>query len=235
MSRILLVDDEQDLLWALQYCLRDEGYEVLTAQDGVAALAAARRQRPALVVLDIIMPRLDGLQVCRRLRRDAALATVPILFLTERNGVEAKVRGLDEGGDDYITKPFDLQELKSRIKALLRRGQLASKESPQLEEQCCLTAGRLTLSLRTCQVSIGDQTVQLTPIQFDLLHYLMSHANEVISSRQLLQQVWGTPPNLVDTVLVRWHIKRLRLQIEPDPTQPVYIRTVPRHGYQLTV
>ena len=121
MARILLADDEQDLVWAVRHSLSDEGYEVLTAYDGMEALAIARCHRPDLVILDIAMPRLDGLQVCRRLRRDPTLAAVPILFLTVRSAIEDRIKGLDEGGDDYLVKPFDLEELKARVKALLRR------------------------------------------------------------------------------------------------------------------
>lgn len=235
MARILLVDDEQDLVWAVQRSLSDEGYEVLTAYNGVEALAVARRHRPDVVILDIVMPLLDGLQVCRRLRRDLTLATVPILFLTERSAIEDRITGLDEGGDDYLIKPFDLQELKARVRALLRRRRSAPEGGPGPKGQdSLLVVGPLTLDLHTCQASVGEKTVQLTPTEFDLLHHLMSHPGEVFSSPHLLQQVWGYPPETADPGLVRWHIKNLRAKIEPDPAHPVYLRTVPRHGYILT-
>lgn len=127
-ARILVVDDEQDLLWALQHSLSDEGYEVLTAQNGKEGLCAARRHRPDLVILDIVMPELNGLRVCRELRRDPSLASVPIIFLTVRSTVEDRIAGLDEGGDDYIVKPFDTGELKARIRALLRRSPSAPRK-----------------------------------------------------------------------------------------------------------
>jgi DNA-binding response OmpR family regulator len=235
MARILLVDDEQDLVWAVQHSLSDESYEVLTAYDGVEALTIARRHRPDLVILDIVMPHLDGLQVCQRLRRDPTLAAVPILFLTGRSAIEDRITGLDEGGDDYLVKPFDLQELKARVRALLRRRRSASEGGPGSEGQdSLLVVGPLTLDLHTCQASVGEKTVQLTPTEFDLLHHLMIHPGEVFSSLQLLQQVWGYPPETADPGLVRWHIKNLRAKIEPDPANPVYICTVPRHGYILT-
>jgi DNA-binding response OmpR family regulator len=234
MNRILLVDDEQDLVWAVRHSLNDEGYEVLTAYDGVEALAVARRHRPDLVILDIVMPRLDGLQVCHVLRRDPALAAVPVLFLTVRNAIDDRIKGLDGGGDDYLVKPFDLGELKARIRALLRRSRPAPEGAPGLEgRNSLLKVGPLTLDLHTCQVRVGGKTVQLTPTEFDLLHHLMVHLGEVFSSQQLLQQVWGYPPETADPGLVRWHIKNLRAKIEPDPAQPVYIRTIPRHGYIL--
>jgi DNA-binding response OmpR family regulator len=234
MARILLVDDEQDLVWAVRHSLSDEGYEVLTAYDGVEALAVARRHRPDLVILDIVMPRLDGLQVCHRVRRDPTLAAVPILFLTVRSAIEDRLKGLDEGGDDYLVKPFDLRELKARVKALLRRGRSAPEGGPGPEGRgSLLVVGPLTLDLYTRQVRVGEKSIQLTPAEFDLLHHLMTHPGEVFSSQQLLRQVWGYPPETADPGLVRWHMKNLRAKIEPDPVRPVCIRTVPHHGYIL--
>ena len=232
MTRILVVDDEQDLVWAVRRSLSDEGHEVLTAYDGMEALAIARRHRPDLVILDIAMPRLDGLQVCRRLRRDPTLAAVPILFLTVHSGIQDRIKGLDEGGDDYLTKPFDLEELKARVRALLRRARSVLEGGLEAEGPGpLLVAGPLVLDLHTRQVHLGEKAVQLTPTEFDLLYHLMTHPGEIFSSRQLLRQVWGYPPKSADPGLVRWHVKNLRTKIEPDPAHPVYIRTVPRHGY----
>jgi DNA-binding response OmpR family regulator len=232
MARILLVDDEKDLVWAVRHSLSDEGYEVLTAYDGVEALTVARRHPPDLVILDVVMPRLDGLQVCRRLRRDPVLATVPILFLTVRSAIEDRIKGLDEGGDDYLVKPFDLGELKARIRALLRRVQFVQERGPEPEGQVTLLeVGPFTLDLNTSQVRVGEKTAQLTPVEFDLLYYLMNHPGEVFSTQQLLRQVWGYPAGTADPSLVRWHIKNLRTKLESDPFNPVYIRTVPHHGY----
>ncbi len=234
-ARILLVDDEQDMVWAVRHSLDDEGYEVLTAYDGVEALAVARRHRPDLIILDIVMPRLDGLQVCHRLRRDPALAAVPILFLTVRSAIEDRITGLDEGGDDYLVKPFDLRELKARIRALLRRSRPAPAGGPGSGSLgSLLVVGPLALDLHTRRVRVGGETVQLTPTEFDLFHHLITHPGELFSSQQLLEQVWGYPPETADPSLVRWHIKNLRVKIEPDPAHPAYIRTVPRHGYILT-
>lgn len=236
MAQILLVDDEQDLVWAVRHSLSDEGYEVLTAGNGLEALTAARNHHPDLIVLDIVMPRLDGLQVCHRLRRDPTLAAVPILFLTVRSAVEDRIQGLDEGADDYLVKPFDMGELKARIRALLRRRRLASAGGRPPDDGCGrLEAGALTLDLHTHQVHTAEKATQLTPTEFDLLRYLMAHAGEVFSSRHLLQQVWDYPPGTADPSLVRWHIKNLRDKIEPDPDHPTYIQTIPRHGYILKV
>jgi len=231
-TRILVVDDEKDLVWAVRQSLSDEGWEVLTAYDGMEALAVAQGHRPDLVILDIVMPRLDGLQVCRRLRRDLTLAAVPILFLTVRTAIEDRIKGLDEGGDDYLTKPFDLRELKARVRALLRRARSASEEGPGIADQGpLLVMGSLALDLHTCQVRAGEKTAQLTSTEFDLLHHLMTHSGEVFSSQQLLQQVWGYPTRTGDPGTVRWHVKNLRAKIEADLAHPVYIRTVHGHGY----
>jgi two-component system response regulator RpaA len=231
-DRILLVDDEQDLVWAVRHSLCDEDYEVFTASDGLEALAIAQSHRPNIIILDILMPCLDGLQVCRRLRQDPTLASVPIIFLTVRNTVEDRIKGLDAGSDDYLVKPFDLGELKARIRALLRRDHPALPDLPDLVGQCSsLKIGLFTLSPRTCQVNIGKKIVQLTQTEFDLLHYLALHPGEVFSSHQLLQQVWGYPPAIADPSLVRWHIKNLRAKVEPDPSHPIYVCNQPRHGY----
>jgi DNA-binding response OmpR family regulator len=234
-TRILVVDDEQDLVWALRHSLGDEGYEVLTAHDGRHALTVARHHHPDLVVLDVVMPELNGLQVCRRLRRDPTLASVPILFLTVRSTVEDRVAGLDRGGDDYLVKPFDTRELKARIRTLLRRSQIMPRDGRMRRQaDATLRVGRLALDLRTRQARAGDgRLVQLTSTQTDLLHHLMLHPDEVFSSRQLLQQVWGYPPDTGELSTVRWHIKNLREKIEPDPADPTYIRTIPHQGYLL--
>jgi len=153
-ARILLVDDEQDLVWALRHSLSDEGYKVLAAGNGAEALALAQRKSPDLVILDIVMPGLDGLEVCRRLRRDPALAAVPILFLTVRNDIEDQVIGLDGGADDYLVKPFDVRELKARVRALLRRSQFTTGEAHGIERQdSVLAVGSLSLDLHRRQVA----------------------------------------------------------------------------------
>lgn len=234
MSRILLVDDEPDLVWAVRHSLSDEGYEVVTAGDGLEALAVARRHRPDLIILDMVLPSLSGLQVCQKLRRDPALAAVPIMFLTVHNTIDDRVAGLDEGADDYLIKPFDLRELKARVRALLRRGRPTADDRPRMNgRSAMLVVGSLALNPHTRQVHVGEKVVQLTPVEFDLLHHLMVHAGEVFSSEQLLEQVWGYALEAAEPGLVRWHIRNLRTKIESNPSDPVYIRTVPRHGYIL--
>jgi DNA-binding response OmpR family regulator len=230
-ARILVVDDEQGMVWAIRHSLSDEGYDVLSAYDGLEALGVARRHQPDLMILDIIMPRLDGLQVCREVRRDPMLGAVPILLLTGCGDTDDVVTGLDEGADDYLVKPFEMKELKARIRALLRRGSSGERVGP--DGRRLLVAGDLTLDLNARQVHVGEKAEQLTPTEFDLLHHLMRHPGEVFSSQELLEQVWGYPSKPSSSSLVRWHIQNLRAKIEPDPGQPTYIRTEGRHGYML--
>ncbi len=230
-ARILLVDDEPDFLWAVQYSLKDESYEVLTACDGVEALAIARRHRPDLIILDIRMPRLDGLEVCREIRRDPTLGAVPILMLTALGDINDEVTGLDEGADDYVVKPVEMTVLKARVRALLRRGRSAPDEGPTLDGRRYLSARNLALDLNTRQVHVGEKTEQLTPTEFKLLRHLMSHPGEFFTARELLELVWEFTWGSTSDSLVRWHIQNLRAKIEPDPSRPIYIHTVRGHGY----
>lgn len=235
MSRILIVDDERDLVWALERTLTDEGHEVEAAYDGAQALAAAGRNRPDLVILDVVIPRLDGLEVCQTLRRDPSLAAVPILFLSARNTVLDRVKGLDEGADDYLTKPFELQELRARVRALLRRAGKPSQGNSEHDGASVLEAGPLILDLRTSRLTVEQETRQLTPTECDLVRYLMTHPRQAFSSEQLLRKVWGYSPESADPGLVRWHVKNIREKIERDPRRPRFILTIPRHGFVLDV
>ncbi len=246
MPHLLVVDDEQDLIWAVQNRLSSEGYDVETAGDGVEALAAINRRRPDLIILDIILPRLDGLQVTNRLRENPDLAGIPLIMLTSRSTIEDRVTGLNLGADDYVVKPFDLRELTARVRALLRRTRpsrrpgRASPSDPTVAttvrsdpKKTIITIGSLRLDLNTRQVSLKDRTAQLTPAEFDLLRFLLNHRRQIFSSEQLLRQVWGYLADAADPGLVRWHIKNLRAKIEPDPRHPTLLRTVPRQGYLL--
>ena len=222
------------MVWAVEHCLRDEGYQVLMAYDGLGALQIVKEHRPDLVILDIHMPLLDGLQVCRELRRNVEFSIMPILFLTERRLVMDRIKGLDSGGDDYLVKPFDLGELKARVRALLRRARFPqdTPETP-LEELPSITYGSLRLDGLTHQAQVSGQMVQLTPTECALLAYLMTHPRRISSSQQLAQWALGYRLLPDDGNLVRWHIKNLRQKIEPDPQHPTYVLTVPHQGYIL--
>jgi DNA-binding response OmpR family regulator len=228
MTVILVVDDDEEVAKTIQISLTQGGHQVLWAGNGYEALQRARRQRPDLVLLDIAMPEMDGIEVCRRLRGSLATASTPILFLTASSGIESKIAGFNAGADDYLVKPFDLQELNLRVKALLRRGFAKPIETPPR-----LMVGPLSLNCHTFELTVGDKTVLLTPVEFELLYFLMSHAGKIFSAEQLLRQVWQYPPGTGSPELVRAHIRNLRIKIEPDPKSPVYLKTVGRFGYAI--
>ncbi len=230
MNEILVVDDDRDVARSIELALRRRGFRVSLAHSGVEALKLLRRCRPHLVILDVVMPGLDGLEVCRRLRADPNTAELPIIFLTARGQDQDRIAGLRAGADDYISKPFNLEELVLRVKAVLRR----CCREPSPEQPAKLTAGGLVLDSRKFEVTTPEKKrVLLTPTEFDLLYHLMSHAGQVFSSERLLQEVWDFPHNTGSTDLVRAHVKNLREKIEPDPRHPIYLRTVPRHGYMV--
>lgn len=229
MPTVLVVDDEELVASLLQRQLQADGYDVLTAMDGLTALALARRHHPDLAILDIDMPGMSGLELCRRLREDPTLQDVLILFLSHLDDVADRVRGLNTGADDYLPKPFDTDELLARVRALLRR----SRRLAEAAAVPVLQAGPLELNPARCTARIRDRSVELTPVQFDLLYHLMSHPDEVFEADQLLVQVWGYAPGTGDTSLVRWHVKNLRQIIEDDPSSPRLLCTVPRQGYVL--
>ena len=228
MARILVVDDDRDVAGTIERTLKRKGHQVVVAYGGVQALQLIQGQRPDLVVLDIMMPRMDGIEVCQRIRTLPNVASVPILFLTAKGKIEDKIVGFEAGADDYLTKPFDLRELELRVKALLRRS--LPTEVPKTP----LKIGSLSLDPRTFELSVDNNILLLTPVEFELLYYLMRHAGEVVSTERLLQEVWEYPPGTGDPNLVRAHIRNIRSKIEPEPDNPTYIKTISRHGYLIT-
>jgi two-component system OmpR family response regulator len=223
-SRILVVDDEPNITDLVATALRYEGFEVDTAHDGRAALAKAVSFRPQLLVLDVMLPDLDGFEVARRLRQEGR--RVPMLFLTARDATEDKVRGLTLGGDDYVTKPFSLEELLARVRAVLRR----VRSSP--EEGARLRFADLELDEETREVFRGSTPIELTPTEFKLLRYLMLNPRRVLSKAQILDHVWeydfGGDANVVET-----YISYLRKKI--DSLGPPLIHTLRGAGYSLRV
>lgn len=227
MTEILVVDDDRDVAESIELALRRTGFRVTVACSGVEALKTIRRYRPDLVILDVMMPGMSGLEVCRRMRSEPNLADLPIIFLTARGQARDRIAGLRAGADDYIGKPFILEELTLRVRAILRRAGRTLKDESITE----IEAGGLKLDVRTFEVTCQDRTVLLTPTEFDLLYHLMANAGQVFSSERLLQEVWDFPYDTGSTDLVRAHVKNLRAKIEPDPGRPIYLRTVSRHGY----
>ena len=227
MTEILVVDDDRDVAQSIELALRRHSFRVTLAHSGVEALKTLRRYQPDLVILDVLMPGMSGLEVCRRMRTDPNLAPLPVVFLTARGQARDRIEGFRAGADDYISKPFILEELLLRVQAILRRVERAPtrKASPVIE------VGSLSLDSRSFEATTAAKTVLLTPTEYDLLYHLMAHAGQVFSSERLLQEVWDFPYETGSTDLVRAHVKNLREKIEPDPRHPSYLRTIPRHGY----
>jgi DNA-binding response OmpR family regulator len=223
-ATIMLVDDEESIQKLLTYPLEREGYTVVQARDGEEALRRFAEQPIDLVVLDIMLPRLDGLEVCRRLRTGSA---VPIIMLTARDDEVDKVLGLELGADDYITKPFSIRELRSRIRAVLRRAGLRADQAVD----GTIEAGAILIDPAKRAVTVDGDRVQLTYVEFEVLHTLASHPGRVYSRQALLEAVWGDSayrePRTIDV-----HIRHLREKIEPDPREPAYIFTVRGVGYR---
>ncbi len=231
---ILVVEDEPILRDTIVYNLRADGYDVLTAGDGATALDTAQRSRPDLVLLDLMLPVMDGLEVCRQLRRRSETNTVPILMLTARAEETDKVVGLELGADDYVTKPFSWRELRARVRALLRRTEPrpeAASPSSQQEETRVLMAEALRVDLDRREVTIGERQVELPARLFDLLVYLLRHRGTVLTRDRLLEHVWGYD-FAGDTRTVDVHIRWLREKIEDDPANPVLVQTVRGVGYR---
>jgi DNA-binding response OmpR family regulator len=224
-ARILLVDDEQAVQTLLTYPLRKEGYEVVAAMDGQEALDRFAEQRFDLVVLDLMLPRLDGIEVCRRLR---TRSQVPIIMLTAKGDELDKVTGLEMGADDYITKPFSVREFRSRVKAALRRGHMDGRGATRGGEP--ISSGEMEIDLDRRLTTVRGEPVALTYVEFEILTALAAARGRVFTREELLERVWGDStyrdPRTVDV-----HIRHLREKLETDPKKPEYLFTVRGVGY----
>ena len=224
MKKILVVDDEALLVKGIRFNLQNDGYEVMTGCDGIEAVELARSQNPDLIVLDVMMPRLDGLQACSKIRE---FSDVPIILLTAKSGDMDKLLGFDQGADDYLTKPFNILELKARIRAMLRRtGSAAPKEAPRNE----LTGGSIRLDLDARNAYRDGELADLTAKEFDVIEHLMRNPNRVFSRENLLDTIWAYEYRS-DIRTVDVHIRRLREKLEADPAQPKHIMTKWGVGY----
>ncbi len=247
-KKILIIEDDDIVARTIERCLRGGDYRVMLASSGVDGLQAARRDVPDLIILDVIMPGMDGYTVCKEMRKDSLLSEVPILFLTAKTKDDDKITGLAAGADDYLGKPFNVDELLLRIKAILRRTQRMKQESApapvspaaaetasgrkKTERIICM--GAYTLNTRSFEFhSPQTGTFRLTPVQYDLLYHLMTHPGEIFSPNRLLDEVWDYPSDAGSPDLVRVHIKNLRERIEVDPKNPAFIQTVPGYGYTI--
>jgi DNA-binding response OmpR family regulator len=222
-AKILVVEDEPNMVAGLRDNFEFEGYQVITASDGVEGLRRALEESPDLVVLDVMMPRMSGLEVCKQLR--AQRASIPIIMLTARGQEVDKVVGLELGADDYVTKPFSIRELLARVKAILRRSAVVPKQQDQH------TFGDVEVDLRRRRVVRSGKALDISSMEFELLKYFVCHSGETLSRDRLLEDVWGYE-NYPTTRTVDTHLVRLRQKLEPDPEQPQYFLTVHGTGYR---
>lgn len=220
-QRILLVDDDPGIMVAVKQALTTHGYEMATATDGLEALAAFEREPPELILLDLVMPRCSGLEVCQRIRE---LSATPIIILSVKGSEADIVSVLDLGADDYLVKPFRLAELLARVRAVLRRGSKILATT--------VTCGDLKIDTEEHRVTLAGRNITLTPIEYALLAELAANVGRVLTTRLLLQQVWGHQYSDA-TDYIKGVVRRLRVKIEPDPAHPRYIITEPHLGYRL--
>ncbi len=262
-ANILVVEDDDIVARTIERCLRGGEFRVTLAGTGVEGLQVARRHTPDLVILDVILPGMDGYAVCREMRADPLLKDVPILFLTAKTKDEDKITGFNAGADDYLSKPFNLDELILRVRAILRRTRLTARDPDQEAEarslamagvlprgrtgqpvkqadepagknDRCLEIRGYVLDTRTYELTTPHHgKIRLTPVQFDLLYHLMSHPGEIFSPPRLLDEVWDYPTDAGSPDLVRVHIKNLRERVEEDPRTPTFIETIPGYGYTI--
>lgn len=221
MKKIMLIEDDADLFALLKYNLEKEGFALVGSQTGKGAIDLCRRERPDLILLDIMLPDSDGLDICKGIRLHPELVHIPIIFLTARASEADRIVGLELGANDYIVKPFFIRELIARIKIQFR---------PQPAAQRALKSGTLELDRSSCRVWVNGQEIQLTATEFRLLEFLMARPGVVFSREQLLDSVWGHDRAVTDRT-VDVYILRLRQKVEPDPANPTLIRSVRGFGY----
>ena len=229
MSKILVIDDDISILELVQINLELMGHDVVTSPDGVKGFAFIKQEMPDLVILDVMMPEVDGYTVAQRVRQNESTKDIPILMLTALGMLQDKVQGFNSGVDDYLVKPFELEELKIRVKALLRR----SHSTPEsLKKPEIFTIGDITLITESLAVKIQNQEIKLTPIEFDIINCLVQNHGQIVSSGTLLQEVWGYSPD-DDVETIRVHIRHLRAKLEKVFPERSYIETVYGGGYKL--
>ncbi len=260
---VLVIEDDEIVARTIERSLRGNEFKITTVNSGVEGLKTARKLLPDIVILDVVMPGMDGYTVCREMRADPLLKNIPILFLTAKIKDEDKIAGFNAGGDDYLSKPFNIDELILRVRAILRRTKSQAKpaaiqdiapavntslpqsvqnilnklsqETKTVEADYCLIVGEYVLDTRSYELYTPHKgKMRLTPVQFDLLYHLMSHAGQIFSPARLLDEVWNYPSDAGSPDLVRVHIKNLRERIEINPGTPSFIRTVPGYGYTIS-
>lgn len=221
--KVLVVDDEAQITRTLRHSLAAHGYDVRTASDGVSALDTFHDWRPDMIITDLQMPEMDGIEFCREIRK---LSQLPLIVLSVRGEERTKVKALDAGADDYVTKPFGIEELLARVRAALRRSPEASGETETMLED-----GDFHIDLSTREVRVKDESIHLTPKEFDLLVFLFRNRNKVVTHRAILATIWGGS-SVEQTEYLRVFVGQLRKKVEDDPSEPRYIRTEPWVGYR---
>jgi DNA-binding response OmpR family regulator len=230
MAHVLVVDDDARLSGSIARALREQNYRCTVCNTSGLALDLIGREMPDVAILDVSMPGLSGLELCRKIREQLSPDQLPILFLSAWGLPEDRIAGLEAGGDDYLAKPFNVRELELRVSGLLRR---SGRGQEQQEELFDVSVRDLRLDAKTFRALVGPREVPLTPVEYELLRYLMLRAGEVVSAEQLLQEVWRYYPGTGDAAVVRVQIMNLRDKIEQDRRQPRYITTIYRHGYMI--
>ncbi|PQD94660.1 DNA-binding response regulator [Pradoshia eiseniae] len=230
-KKVLVVEDEESIITLLTYNLEQAGFTVIKAMDGEMGKQLAMTEKPDVVILDLMLPKLDGIEVCKILRQNKI--TVPILMLTAKSEEFDKVLGLELGADDYMTKPFSPREVVARVKALLRRVDMLNMASETKEDDSeCMTIAKLKIYFERYEAYLGDEMLELTPKEFELLAYLAKNKSRILTRDQLLNVIWNYD-FVGDTRIVDVHISHLREKIEQDTKKPVYIKTVRGLGYKL--
>ncbi|HIZ28153.1 MAG TPA: response regulator transcription factor [Candidatus Adamsella sp.] len=229
MSKILIIDDDTAILELIKVNLELLGHEAITASDGVKGFALARQELPDLIILDVMMPDVDGFTVANRIRNNPSTKDIPILMLTALSMIQDKTKGFDAGVDDYLVKPFDLDELKLRVRALLRRVNAIPESLGKGE---ILTVGDMTLLPENLSVKIKDKTAKLTPIEYEILSMLMQNHGNAVTASVLLKDIWGYSPD-DDIETIRVHIRHLRTKLQKISPDKKYIETIYGGGYRL--
>lgn len=226
-NRVLIVDDDSEIMEWLSMDLQMSGFLIDSASDGLSGLQKAQNGNYDLIILDVMMPNMDGFEACSNLRKSAKTKDIPIIILTAKGTIEDKITGFGLGADDYLVKPFDIQELLVRMRALLRR-----TDNSQARSEEILESGNFKLYPDSLEVHVTDKLVKLTPTEFEILYCLMQHINQAVSLTTLLSEVWDYDVD-EDVRMVRVHVGGLRNKIEPDPKKPKYLHTVTNVGYKL--
>lgn len=235
MKKIFIIEDDEEIKGLLEFNLRKQGYNIVSVADGREALSMLQDEKPDLILLDIMLPEVDGYEICRILRSWDGFKDTPVIMLTAKSEELDVVLGLELGADDYVTKPFSIRELLSRIKAHLRRSKTDSEKMPQNgtdNGSSTLQTGELNLKLDEYKAYVGEKQINLTHKEFELLKLLMSNRGKVLNRDLLLEKIWGYDTE-IDTRTVDVHIRHLRQKVETDPANPRYIKTIRGVGYYL--